>query len=189
MPSKRKTWPARVYLGRDEHGKQQFHWLGRFSTKRERDDAVARAKIERPWGNGPSSEMTGSELVHRYLTEYEERYKASSADTARYQLGAFREEFGDRPAVSITRAEAKDFQRRAPRSAPQVSAMFAWAIVEEEVAGLVRNPFRGLTTGGLSDAPRPIRPAWRRWRRSGTHAMSSGLTSGLACETCSTSLR
>ena len=50
MPAKkRKAWVARVFLGRDPDGKQQFHWVGRYSTKRERDDAVARAKAERPW--------------------------------------------------------------------------------------------------------------------------------------------
>ena len=41
------------YLGRDQDGKQQFWWVGRFATKRERDDAVAKARTERPWETAP----------------------------------------------------------------------------------------------------------------------------------------
>jgi hypothetical protein len=38
---KRKQWNGRIYLGRDENGKQLFHWVGRYRTKAERADALA----------------------------------------------------------------------------------------------------------------------------------------------------
>jgi hypothetical protein len=40
---------GRVFLGRDQKGKQHYWWVGRFATKRARDDAVAAARRERPW--------------------------------------------------------------------------------------------------------------------------------------------
>jgi hypothetical protein len=89
MSSKRKTWIGRVYLGRDADGQQQFYWVGRFAAKRERDDAVALAKVTRPWEAKPPSEMTGDEVADAYLRDYAERAKASSVDTAKHALKAF----------------------------------------------------------------------------------------------------
>lgn len=150
LGSKRKVWVGRVSLGRDAGGKQITYWVGRFDTKRERDDAVALARIERPWELAlrPASEMTGDELADRYLAEYAERNKDSSHGTTTQRLKAFRKEFGGRPVRSIGRAEAKEWARTVdPSSMAPVSAMLAWAITEEEVDGLQRNPFRGLSSG------------------------------------------
>jgi hypothetical protein len=47
MAKKRKTWEARLYLGRDQDGHEAYEWIGRFATKRERDEAVALARVER----------------------------------------------------------------------------------------------------------------------------------------------
>ena len=41
-----KRWIGRVYLGTDETGRQLWDWVGRFATKRERDNAVAKRKLE-----------------------------------------------------------------------------------------------------------------------------------------------
>lgn len=140
---------GRIRLGKDpQTGQALYHWVGRFNTKRERDDAVARARIERPWLKKPTSEMTGNELADRYLAEYAERNKRSSAGTTQTRLKPFRAKFGGRVVLSITRAEAKDWARTVyPGVMGPVSAMFTWAISEEEVDGLERNPFRGMSGG------------------------------------------
>jgi hypothetical protein len=97
MPAKKgKTWTGRVYLGRDQDGKQQFWWVGRFGTRPERDDAVAKTRTERPWETAPApDEMSCGEWADRFLARMESgalrtksgrRYKDSSIDTARSQL-------------------------------------------------------------------------------------------------------
>ena len=49
MPSK-KIWVGRIRRGKDpETGRPAYHWVGRFSSKRERDAAVAKVRIEKPW--------------------------------------------------------------------------------------------------------------------------------------------
>lgn len=158
MSSKqRKTWPGRVFIGRDADGRQQFHWLGRFPTKRERDDAVARAKTERPWEAKPPSDMTGDQVADAYLIDYAERAKASSLETARFALKAFRGQFGARPFVSIDRREAKAWVRTVPASyTPHFVTLGNYAVNELEL--LDRNPFRGLATyksRGRADRPLP----------------------------------
>jgi integrase len=149
MPSAKRTVVGRIRCGKDpQTGRDRYHWVGRFATKRERDLAVARARLERPWEKPPVSEMTGNELADRYLAEYAERHKHSSTGTQTTRLKAFRREFGDRPVLLITRAEAKDWARTVyPGAMSPASAMFAWAIREEEVEGLERNPFRGMSGG------------------------------------------
>src|SRR5512132_2909201 len=100
MPTrKRKTWPGRVYLGRDENGQQQFYWVGRFDTKRERDEC-GRARVERPWETGAApDEITCDQWGDRFLARKESGalrtkagrpFKDSSIDTARASLKAFR---------------------------------------------------------------------------------------------------
>ena len=103
----RKVWPGRVYLGRDEDGKQEFDWLGRFPTKRERDEAVAEAKVRRKRG-GDVMLPTVEEQVDRYLADYGRRNKDSSLDTQRGRLRRFREDFAGR-SIDLSRAEVKDW--------------------------------------------------------------------------------
>jgi integrase len=87
-------------------------------------------------------ERSCESVVTEYLSEYEERHKASSLSTAKQSLKPFCEEFGDRPIGSITRAEAKAWARSVPRSyLPNVVSVFNWAVDEEIVA---TNPFRKL---------------------------------------------
>ena len=135
MPRRKpKSWPGRVYLGRDENGQQQFYWVGRFATRRERDDAVAKARTERPWETalGPD-EPTCDEWADRFLTRMESGalrtrsgrpFKHSSIDTAHSSLKAFRKEFGPRSPGSITRIEAEDWAARVqPSKLPMVVAL------------------------------------------------------------------
>ena len=162
MPArKRKTWMGRVYLGRDENGKQQFYWVGRFDTKRERDDAVARARTERPWETAAEPDgMTCDEWADRMLDRMESgalrtsagrRYKDSSIDTARSSLKAFRAEFGDRdPRLDHPRRGRglgrQACRRRSCRSSVQLMNQTSTA------------PRRSTATASRASVP-PTRPA------------------------------
>jgi integrase len=144
MSAKKRSWPARIYIGRDEHGKQQFWWGGRFPTKRQRDDAVARARTDKPWLIDPER-MTCGELIDRYLLWYEERWKGSSHDTAKRSLKTFRKKFGHRPVASIHPVEAEDWARTVVKSdMPRVVALFSYAKAKRIVD---HNPFTGLGGG------------------------------------------
>jgi integrase len=141
-----------VYLGRDRDGRQQFYWVGRFQTKRERDDAVARARTDRPWEAAAADETTCDEWADRFLARMESgtlrtrggrRYKHSSIDTARTSLKAFRAEFGSRAPGSITRVQAEDWAARVqPSKLPIVVALMN-DLYRAEIIG--RNRFLGLS--------------------------------------------
>jgi integrase len=165
MPArKRKTWPGRVYLGRGEDGRQRFWWVGRFATKRERDDAVARARVERPWEAGPApDEATCDYWADRFLarmdsgalrTKAGRPFKDSSIDTARASLRAFRAEFGDRTPRSITRVEAEDWAARVPPSKLPIVVTLMNELYRAEI--IDRNRFEGLSRRG--DGRRNDRP-------------------------------
>jgi integrase len=154
MPAqKRKTWKGRVYLGRDENGRQQYWWVGRFETKRERDDAVARARTERPWEIAPGpDELTCDEWADRFLQRMESgalrtragrQFKHSSIDTARSSLKAFRAQFCSRTPQSITRVEAENWAAQmSPSKMPIVVALMNDLLRAEVID---RNRFRGLS--------------------------------------------
>lgn len=150
----RKTWVGRVFLGRDENGRQRFWWVGRFPTKRERDAAVVQARIERPWETQPA-QVTCDEWADRYLARYERlvregKRKASSLDTARLSLKAFRTEFGSRALGAITPVEAEDWAQTVPgASVPQVVALFNYA---RRMRAVEHNPFEGLGGRGRGRA-------------------------------------
>jgi hypothetical protein len=108
MASKRKRYVGRVYLG---HGKR--HWVGRFDTRKERDDAVARAKVELSRRRDGSA-LTCGGWAERFLARYERDRKDSSYDTAKSALSLFVEDFGERPIASIARLEAMDWAERVP---------------------------------------------------------------------------
>lgn len=152
MASKPKTWTGRVYIGRDESGKQLFHWVGRFDRKRDRDEAVARARAEKPWQTDVLHEPTCDEWADRFLARMESgalrtksgrRFKDSSIDTARSSLRAFRAEFGSRTLRSISRVEAEDWAERVPLSKlPIVITLMNEAYRAELID---RNRFEGLS--------------------------------------------
>lgn len=144
MSTRKRSWPGRIYIGRDQEGRQEFWWVGRFGTKRERDAAVAEARTTKPWLADPAT-MTCDELADRYLVWYAERYKASSLDTTTRSLKAFRSTFGSRPAASIEPVEAEDWARTMPSSTmPRVIALFNYAKAKRIVT---LNPFDDLRGG------------------------------------------
>src|SRR5262245_49863743 len=119
---KRRSWEGRVYLGQDAEGKQEYYWVGRFPTRRERDDAVARARTEQPWltetPSAAAPSRTCADWVERMLDRMESGalktrggrpYKRSTIDTARTGFKPFLAEFGERDPNSITRIEAEDW--------------------------------------------------------------------------------
>jgi integrase len=141
-----------VYLGRDENDRQQFWWVGRFATRRERDDAVAQARTERPWETAPApDEATCDEWTDRFLQRMESgalrtksgrHFKHSSIDTARTALKAFRAEFGRRSPRSITRIEAEDWAELASPANLQYTVTLMNDLHRAEV--IDRNRFEGL---------------------------------------------
>lgn len=158
----KKRWTGRVYLGRDANGKQKIQWVGRFDTKRERDEAVAEAKLR--LRNGSVVLPSCDAYVDRYLAVYARQHKDSSYDTQRQRLSKFRRDFTGR-ALDISRQEARDWVNGEgvwggtgdKHSIVQaVITLYNFAIDEDDLP-LERNPFRKLskTTKGRSDQAPP----------------------------------
>ena len=164
MSRKRKKWEGRIYIGRDESGKQKFHHVGRFDTRRERDQAVAEARVA--LAAAPSSELpTCDEYVDRFLADYQRRNKRSSWDSTVERLKPFRRDFAGR-LLNIARAEAKDWaagQGTWAHQGPQRSGTLQSVVtlynhaIDEDDLPLERNPFRklGRRTKGRSEEPPP----------------------------------
>ncbi len=159
---KKKQWPGRVYLGRDTEGKQQFKWLGRFDTKRERDLAVAEARLKIARGGDPLLPAC-DEYVDRYLADYARRHKDSSADTQRQRLARFRRDFAGR-SLDVSRTDARDWVAGEGRWSVPVPASIVPAVVtlynhaiHEDDLPLERNPFRKLShrSKGRAEQPPP----------------------------------
>jgi integrase len=141
--SKRK-WEGRIFLGRKD-GRQTFYWVGRFDLKRDRDEAVAKARTERPWEKKPVDRLTCDEWADRYLARCERRNKASSVDTARLALKRFRKDFGSRAIDSIGPVEAEDWVDTVPKATvPVVVSMLNYAVRMQVID---RNPFATLGGG------------------------------------------
>ena len=166
MPArKRKTWPGRVYLGLKEDGTQDLHWVGRFATRRERDDAVARARTERPWEREQNSAAMAvaayvDDMLSRMesgalLTKQERRFKRSSIDAARSRLRTLVRDFGERPLDVISRHEAIRWAETVPAGVVADAVVLFNRAVDEEL--IERNPFRGLgrRSPGRSDQDPP----------------------------------
>ena len=164
MARKAKAYPGRVYLGQDENGRQLWHWVGRFEKKRDRDNAVALAKAEKPWlEEAAPDEWTVDAWADRHLARMESgdlrtrggrRYKHSSIDTARTALKHLRREFGDRPLSSITRVEAENWAAKVPNGVVAVAVTLMERAYEAEE--LDRNRFKGLsqrTEGRKNERP------------------------------------
>lgn len=164
MSKKPKRWVGRIYLGRDENGRQQFDWVGRYATRRERDDAVAARRTQLRHSEGVTLPFVAA-YVDRYLAEYERLHKDSSHSTQAAALKRFRDDFKDR-RLDIPRSEAKDWVNGTGKwashgpvpgsSVSPVVTLYNHAINEDDLP-LARNPFRSLgqRSRGRADAPPP----------------------------------
>src|SRR5215217_5491383 len=129
MASNSKQFEGRLYLGRDESGREQYQWVGRFGSAKERDQAVMRRRLEREVEAAaaklPAGErITCGEYADEYLARMQDGrlttkggrvYKSSSVGTATGQLKRFKAEFGDRTLASVTRHEAVQWAERHER--------------------------------------------------------------------------
>lgn len=161
--SKKKRWVGRIYLGQDDEGKQLYEWVGRFATRRERDDAVAARRVGLKLEE--SRLPTCDEYVDRYLAEYARTNKDSSYDTAKSRLQRFKADFKGRP-LDVPRNEAKDWVNGdgkwskndpVPSSyVPAVASLYQHAIDEDDLP-IERNPFRklGKRSKGRAEQPPP----------------------------------
>lgn len=161
MASKRKTWVGRVHLGAG-----RYHWVGRFPTKRERDDAVARARIQKPWERDAA--MSWAEYADDVLarmrsgalkTKSRRPFKESSIDVARFALERFKCDYGNRPLSgpnAIGRYEAVRWAEQAPEGVVAVVVTLANRALDEELLDGM-SPFRGLgtRTASRADVPPP----------------------------------
>lgn len=145
---KPKKYVARIYLGDG-----QYRWVGRYTTRKERDDAKAEARTKLKQHD--PAKMTVGEYADRFLRDYPKGRKQSSVDQAKSALRPFLRDFGHRELRSITRVEAKDWAHHAkPHWLPVVVTVMNQALDDEL---LDRNPFRGLAkrTDGRSQQDPP----------------------------------
>jgi integrase len=164
----KRRWIGRIYTGRDQDGKQQFIWVGRFRTRRERDDAVAARRTELRL-DAPRL-PTCDEYVDRYLAEYARTRKDSSYATTRERLLRFQRDFRG-VSLDVDRAEAKDWVNGDGRWAtpapayvvPAVVTLYNHAIDEDDLP-LTRNPFRklGHRSKGRADQAPPTEEEFAR---------------------------
>jgi integrase len=167
----KRRWVGRIYLGRDDDGRQQFIWLGRFATRRERDDAVAKRRAQLLLGERPQLPNCDT-YVDRYLTEYERLHKGSSHGTQADRLKRFRDDFAGQ-SLDISRQDAKDWVHgegkwaaRGPVPAScvhPVVTLYNHAINEDDLP-VVRNPFRnlGARTKGRAEQPPPTEAEFQK---------------------------
>lgn len=176
-PSK---WQGRIFLGRDENGVQRYHYVGRFKTRKARNDAVAAAKVKIETegcacdgckaigrkGPAVSTLPTIDVQLDRYLAWYRRTNRGSSLGTQEMRLKRFRKDFGDRPLDAVKKAELRDWlagegawegqETPVPVShMPAVVSFFGWSI-EEDDRPLGKNPARGLSErskGRAEEAP------------------------------------
>jgi len=158
----KKQWTARLYLGRDADGKQLFKWIGRFDTKRERDGALAEARLGHKRG-GSIQLPTCDAYVDRYLKDYERRNKASSFEIVTQHLERFKRDFAGR-SLDISREEAKEWvhgEGRWVRDKPippgyvqSVITLYNYGMEEDDLP-LERNPFRKLYKPYAGRAKKP----------------------------------
>ena len=175
MASKPKQVEGRLYLGRDESGCEQYQWVGRFATVKERDEAVMRARLEREaeatTAKRPAGErVTCAEYADAYIERMESGalrtksgrpFKASSIGTACGQLRHFKAEFGTHTLASIERYEAVQW---AEELRAQAVGLYSAIVLDSGLAGDGRGADRAQPvpgSDGPTDRPRRRSPADR----------------------------
>lgn len=173
-------WQGRIYLGRDDDNKERYHWVGRYRTRKERNDAVAaeKVRIERDGcdckdcgamgrkGVARQTVPTIGEQLDRYLAAYRRANKESSWETQTTRTARLRADHGDRPITDLQRPELKDwivaegeYEGKEPvpiSHVPAIVSFYNWSIDDDEVP-LPKSPARGLSdkrgAGRSGDAP------------------------------------
>ena len=178
--SKKKEWSGRIYLARDDEGKQCFHWVGRFATRKARNEAVAdeRVRLKTEGCKCDACVATGKNQVagggglltvdaqaSRYLADYKRRNKESSWETQTQRLKRFRRDHGDR-SIDIPRAEMKDWfngegeykeSDPVPIGDRQAIVSFYNHAIDDDDVPLAKSPARGFSElyDGRADDPPP----------------------------------
>lgn len=177
----KKKWVARLYLG-ERDGKQEFKWVGRFAAKRERDKALAEARLEHERG-GSIDLPTCDQYVEAYLTAYARRNKGSSLAVQRERLKPFKRDFAGR-SLDIPRAEARDWafgegrwEKSHKSNVPAVISLYNHAIDEDDLP-LERNPFRKLSerSKGRANQDPPTEKEFQRLLTAAASLGEYGLT-------------
>lgn len=161
----KNPWEGRIYIGRDpETGKQMFHWVGRFPTKKARDKAV-KDERERLANEEAAQLPTCDEYVDTFVADAWRNLKDSTAQSYEERLARFKTDFAGRP-LGISRQEAKDWvygdgrwEDRGPVSPGEAQAAVTLHnhAMDEDDLPIERNPFRklGKRTKGRSDEAPP----------------------------------
>lgn len=183
-------WQGRIFLGRDDEQKQRYHWVGRFRTKKERDEEVARERVRieehgcdcddcKAMGRKGVASTTAPKIGHqvdRYLADYRKKNRRSSHDTQTGRLARLKADHGDRAMDAFLRPELKDwiaaegdYEDKDPVPVghiPGIVSFYNWSIVDDEVEmpkGL--SPARGLSekrTKGRSEDKPPTEEEFQR---------------------------
>lgn len=169
----KKPYLGRIYLGRDENGKQLFEHVGWYARKKERDKAVEEAKEARRNGGGRGAIPLCDVYVERYIAEYAERNRDSSTEIVKERLARFKADFAGR-RLDIPRDELKDWMNGrgdwshrdpVPKGyRPAVVTLYNHAIDEDDIP-LERNPARKLgrrTKSRMSKTPPPTEQEFGR---------------------------
>ncbi|HET7588565.1 MAG TPA: hypothetical protein VFK14_00045 [Solirubrobacterales bacterium] len=183
----KKVWIGRIYLGRDSDGKQRFHWVGRYPTRKERNAAVSKelGRLEedgcsckncvatgRFQAGGGSDLPTCDAYVETYLADYKRRNRGSSHDTQTQRLSRFKRDFAGK-SVDQSRQDLRDWRYgegkwkgRGPvpnGDAEAIVSLYNHAINEDDLA-LPKSPARGLSqkSKGRSEDPPPTRQEFER---------------------------
>ena len=159
MASKPKQVEGRLYLGRDESGCEQYQWVGRFATVKERDEAVMRARLEREAEATTAKRPAGERVTcAEYADDYIERMESGALRTKsgrpfkasqhRHRMWAAPTLQGGvrHPHARVHRAArgrpvGREARPQAGRASERSYTLFTLAVDEELIA---RNPFRGL---------------------------------------------
>jgi hypothetical protein len=173
--SKPGRYLGRVWLGRDDDGKEQWDYLGYFCTKWERTAAQEARKRKlaeqvKVAALPLADRITCAEYADECVARMESgelrrndhrRYKSSSIDTTRSQLKHFKRECGDRPLSWLATDEAVYHANRwaptIPAGCMQATSVLANRAVAERL--IPSSCFKGLGRRGKGrsqqDPPTP----------------------------------
>ena len=177
MPTKRRSCAGRVYLGTDADGRERYDWVGRFSTKRERDAAVAvrargAAGQRAPQLSAATTRDQSSPVASTSTTRSAEWSPASAPQgwpTVQGQLDRsgshrawrFVSDYGDRPLADVAgmrKGEARRWAERDDVTAGTVAVVVTLlnrAVEDDEYVDATRSVVWARTSAGPRRRRRP----------------------------------